>query len=56
MDKNAIKKFAIWARKELIARVSLKGVEYGITDESSSQGAVVSDQLTVDSVNGRLLT
>ena len=25
MDKNAIKKFAVWARKELIARVSLKG-------------------------------
>ena len=29
MDKNAIKKFAVWARTELIARVSLKGVEYG---------------------------
>ena len=28
MDKNAIKKFAVWARTELIARVSLKGVEY----------------------------
>ena len=24
MDKNAIKKFAVWARTELIARVSLK--------------------------------
>ena len=34
MDKNAIKKFAVWARTELIARVSLKGVEYGITEES----------------------
>lgn len=33
MDKNAIKKFAVWARTELIARVSLKGVEYGITEE-----------------------
>ena len=32
MDKNAIKKFAVWARTELIARVSLKGVEYGITE------------------------
>ena len=31
MDKNAIKKFAVWARTELIARVSLKGGEYGIT-------------------------
>lgn len=33
MDKNAIKKFAVWARTELIARVSLKGVEYGITEK-----------------------
>ena len=33
MDKNAIKKFAVWARTELIARVSLKGVEYGITED-----------------------
>ena len=32
MDKNAIKKFAVWARTELIARVSLKGVECGITE------------------------
>ena len=30
MDKNVIKKFAVWARTELIARVSLKGVEYGM--------------------------
>ena len=30
MDKNAIKKFATWARKELIARVSQKGVEYSM--------------------------
>lgn len=34
MDKNAIKKFAVWARTELIARVSLKGVEYGITEDN----------------------
>ena len=34
MDKNAIKKFAVWARTELIARVSLKGVEYGITEDT----------------------
>ena len=27
MDKNAIKKFAVWARTELIARVSLKSVD-----------------------------
>ena len=34
MDKNAIKKFAVWARTELIARVSLKSVEYGITEDN----------------------
>lgn len=55
MDKNAIKKFAVWARTELIARVSLKGVEYGITEESD-QWSEVSDQWSADSVNGKVLT
>ena len=32
MDKNAIKKFAIWARKELIARVTQRAYLYGVTD------------------------
>lgn len=50
MDKNAIKKFAVWARTELIARVSLKGVEYGITEE----GMV--DANDADSVGGKVLT
>ena len=49
MDKNAIKKFAVWARTELIARVSLKGVEYGIT-EGNIVGAAA------DSINGKVLT
>ena len=51
MDKNAIKKFAIWARTELIARVSLKGVEYGITEdniEDANADSVGSKVLTVD--------
>lgn len=30
MDKNAIKKFAIWARKELIARVTQRAYLYGV--------------------------
>ena len=30
MDKNAIKKYAVWARTELIARVSQKALQYGI--------------------------
>lgn len=33
MDKNAIKKYAVWARRELIARVSQKAEQYGITDK-----------------------
>ena len=49
MDKNAIKKFAVWARTELIARVSLKGVEYGITEDNIVDAAA-------DSINGKVLT
>ena len=49
MDKNAIKKFAVWARTELIARVSLKGVEYGITEDNIAPAAA-------DSINGKVLT
>ena len=40
MDKNAIKKFAVWARTELIARVSLKSVEYGITEGNIEEANV----------------
>lgn len=32
MDKNAIKKYAVWARRELISRVSQKAMQYGISD------------------------
>ena len=49
MDKNAIKKFAVWARTELIARVSLKGVEYGITEDNI-------EDANVDSAHGKVLT
>ena len=49
MDKNAIKKFAIWARRELIARVSQKAQQYGISEEHASD-------IHAESVNGRLLT
>ena len=49
MDKNAIKKFAVWARTELIARVSLKGVEYGITEDNI-------EAANADSVGGKVLT
>ena len=49
MDKNAIKKFAIWARTELIARVLLKGVEYGITEDNI-------EDANADSAHGKVLT
>ena len=49
MDKNAIKKFAIWVRTELIARVSLKGVEYGITETHI-------EDANGDSVGGKVFT
>ena len=49
MNKNAIQKFAIWARKELIAQVSQRAYQYGI-DESGFGDA------SADNINGRLLT
>ena len=49
MDKNAIKKFAVRARTGLIARVSLKGVEYGITEDTI-------EDANADSVGGKVLT
>ncbi len=52
MDKNAIKKYAIWARTELIARVAQKALQYGITDATAHEDL----DKNVDSVNGKLLT
>ena len=49
MDKNAIKKFAVWARRELIERVSQRAAIYGITAED--HGAP-----EAESVNGKLLS
>lgn len=49
MDKNAIKKYAVWARNELIARVSQKAQQYGITAEGYGDK-------NADSVNDVLLS
>ena len=49
MNKNAIQKFAIWARNELIAQVSQRAYQYGI-DEFGFGDA------SADTLNGRLLT
>lgn len=49
MDKNAIKKYAVWARRELISRVSQKALQYGITDKDIAPAAATS-------VNGIVLS
>ncbi|WP_320992818.1 BREX-1 system adenine-specific DNA-methyltransferase PglX [Enterocloster bolteae] len=49
MDKNAIKKFAVWARRELIERVSQKAMQYGIEKDNIVDVAA-------DSVGGKVLT
>lgn len=49
MDKNAIKKFAVWARNELKERVSQKAMQYGIENDNIIDAAA-------DSVNGKILT
>lgn len=49
MDKNAIKKFAVWARRELIEKVTKKAMLYGVT----SSEVVDAD---ADVVNGMVLS
>ena len=49
MNKNAIQKFAIWARTELIAQVSQRAYQYGITGECYGEEDVMT-------VGGRALT
>lgn len=49
MDKNAIKKYAVWARRELIEKVSQKALQYGI-----EEGKELDPKL--DSINGVLLS
>ena len=49
MNKTSIKNYAIWARNELISRVSQKAFEYGVEKDN----IIPSD---ADSINGRLLS
>lgn len=49
MDKNAIKKFAVWARRELISRVSQRAAYFEITEAGFGDP-------TADSVLGRVLS
>ena len=48
MDKNAIKKYAVWARRELIDRVSQRALVYGVTAKDTGDP-------NAESVNGHLL-
>lgn len=49
MDKNAIQKYAIWARNELIGQVKQRAFQYGISDKGYGE-----ENATV--INGRVLT
>ena len=49
MNENAIKNYATWARRELIAEVERRCAMYGITAEKDCP-------LDIDSVEGRVLT
>ena len=49
MNKSAIKKYAVWARNELIDRVSKKALRYGISADSKADPEA-------ESVDGKILT
>jgi len=49
MDKNVLKKYAIWARRELIVRVGQRATFYGVTEENYGD-------VSAESINGRILS
>ncbi len=49
MDKNVLKKYAIWARRELIVRVSQRATYYGVMESGYGDASA-------DSINGRVLS
>lgn len=49
MNKTAIKNYAVWARNELIERVTQRAFEYGVTKNSLPKH-------NTESINGRLLS
>ena len=49
MDKNVLKKYAIWARRELIVRVGQRATLYGVTEEDYGD-------VSAESINGRILS
>ena len=49
MDKNVLKKYAVWARRELIVRVGQRATFYGVTAEDYGD-------VSAESINGRILS
>ena len=49
MDKNAIKKYAVWARREMISRVSQRAALYEITEKGFGDASA-------DNVLGRVMS
>jgi len=49
MDKNAVKKYAVWAREQLIEKVTARAIRYEIVD-----GRELDDSL--EAINGEVLT
>ena len=49
MDKNAIKKYAIWARTEMISRVAQRAIQYGIEKDNIVPA-------NAGDIHGRILT
>ena len=49
MDKNAIKKYAVWARRELIARVSQRAALFEITEDGYGEP-------NAESVRGKVMS
>ncbi|MCF0260594.1 MAG: hypothetical protein HUJ54_12120, partial [Erysipelotrichaceae bacterium] len=49
MNKNAIQKYAVWARKELKRQIIQRAYQYGVTDDQKPE-------LGLEIINGRMLT
>ena len=49
MDKNAIKKYAVWAREQLIEKVTARAVKYQIVDGQELDGSL-------ETINGEVLS
>ena len=48
MFKNAIKKYAVWARRELIAKVKLRADRYEISKDADPSAETIRGQVLTD--------